>query len=72
MSAFHVDFIMDKIGAISIISAMYKQGDIILLHRFVLSLLLYSGCLCRIKENNESNVTYIASYLACYVADQLH
>ena len=29
MSAFHVDFIMDKIGAIPIISAMCKQRVII-------------------------------------------
>ena len=29
MSAFHVDFIMDKVGGISIISAVYKQGVIV-------------------------------------------
>ena len=29
MSTFHVDCIMDKIGAISNISAMYKQGVIV-------------------------------------------
>ena len=59
MSAFHVDFIMDKVGAISIISAMYKQG-VIVTQICVIILAVVDGCV-KDQKSNGSNITYIAS-----------
>ena len=58
MSAFHIDFIMDKIGAISIISAMYKQG-VIVTQIFVVILAVVDVCV-KDQRKHWGNITYIA------------